>query len=62
MSGSEDIAGRPDWVICFWCRAVYAPVLAGAIACPKCGDPRWERSAIPDGDEPLDSPLGALAI
>jgi hypothetical protein len=44
------------------CRMVYAPTLVGAIVCPRCGTPRWEPSAIPDGDEPLESPLAALAL
>jgi hypothetical protein len=51
---------RPDWVMCLLCRTVYAPVHVGAIACPNCGDPRWEPSAIPDGEEPLESPLAAF--
>jgi hypothetical protein len=44
------------------CRAIYAPALVGVVACPKCGDPRWEPSAIPDGEEPLESPLAAMAL
>jgi hypothetical protein len=42
------------------CRAVYAPRLVGVIVCPNCADPRWEPSAIPDGDEPLEPPLRGL--
>ena len=57
MSGRRDNRDRPDWVICMWCRTVYAPTLVGTIACPKCGDPRWEPSAIPDGEEPLEPPV-----
>jgi hypothetical protein len=49
----------PDWVICTACRTIYAPSLFWAVECPKCGDPRWEPSAIPDGEEPLESPLAA---
>ena len=59
MDGRRD---TPDWVICVYCRTIYAPSLLGAIRCPKCGDSRWEPSAIPDGEEPLDSPLAALAL
>jgi hypothetical protein len=44
------------------CRTVYAPTLVGAIECPHCGDPRWEPSAIPDAEEPLESPLAAWAL
>jgi hypothetical protein len=58
MDGRRD---TPDWVVCIHCRAIYAPTLVGAVECPKCGDPRWEPSAIPDGEEPLASPLAALA-
>jgi hypothetical protein len=54
MNGRRE---RPDWVICRSCRAVYAPELVGAVACPRCGEKRWEPSAIPDGDEPLEPPL-----
>jgi hypothetical protein len=52
----------PDWVICMWCRAVYAPTLVREVRCPHCGDPRWEPSAIPDGEEPLESFLATLAL
>ena len=61
MSGRRDRQDMPDWVICLWCRAVYAPTLVKAVVCPKCGDSRWEPSAIPDGEEPLESPLAAMA-
>jgi hypothetical protein len=59
MDGRRD---TPDWVVCTQCRRIYAPSLVGAVACPKCGDARWEPSAIPDGEEPLESPLAALAL
>jgi hypothetical protein len=58
------VSGRrqtPDWIICFACRTVYAPALVGTVVCPKCGDPRWEPSAIPDDDQSLESPMIALA-
>jgi hypothetical protein len=45
-----------------WCRTIYAPTLVGTVKCPKCGDSRWEPSAIPDGEKPLESPLQALAL
>jgi hypothetical protein len=52
----------PDWVVCIRCRTIYAPALFGLVECPKCGDPGWEPAAIPDGDEPLESPLDALKL
>jgi hypothetical protein len=48
-------------VICATCRAIYAPALVGAVACPKCGDRHWVPSAIPDGDEPLGLPLAFIS-
>jgi hypothetical protein len=62
MIGRRDTRDRPDWVICAWCRTVYAPRLTGTIVCPKCGDSRWEPSAIPDGEKPLEPPLAAVAL
>jgi hypothetical protein len=59
MNGRRD---TPDWVICLWCRTIYAPSLLGRIVCPRCGDSRWDISAIPDGDEPLEPPLAAMAF
>jgi hypothetical protein len=52
----------PDWVVCATCRTIYAPALVGNATCPKCGDPHWEPSAIPDGEEPLEAPLKALLM
>jgi uncharacterized Zn finger protein (UPF0148 family) len=62
MIGRRDTRDRPDWVVCAWCRTVYAPRLTGTIVCPKCGDSRWEPSAIPDGEKPLEPPLAAVAV
>ena len=59
MNGRRD---TPDWVVCATCRTIYAPALIGDAVCPKCGDPHWEHSAIPDGEEPLESPLAALLV
>jgi hypothetical protein len=44
------------------CRTIYAPALVGGVACPKCADPRWEPSAIPNSDDPLSLALTALAL
>jgi hypothetical protein len=52
----------PDWVICLPCRTIYAPALIGADRCPRCGDDRWEPSAIPDADERPTSPLVSLDL
>jgi hypothetical protein len=52
----------PDWVVCATCRTIYAPALVGNATCPKCSDPHWEPSAIPDGEEPLESPVKALLM
>jgi hypothetical protein len=51
----------PDWVVCAVCRAVYAPSLVATVACPKCGSPEWLPSAIPDGDKPLEPPIGLVS-
>jgi hypothetical protein len=61
MDGRPETQQTPDWVICATCRAIYAPALVGAVACPKCGDRHWVPSAIPDGDEPLGLPLAFIS-
>jgi hypothetical protein len=51
FSSMEEERDGPDWVVCLWCRTLWAPTLLGA-ACPNCSGESWVL-AIPA--EPLES-------